>query len=81
MKYLILVGLLASTILAKVDINTASKDELMSIKGIGDKKAEGILNLREKSCFTNIEELTKVKWIGKKFIQKHKTELTVGKCK
>ena len=53
----------------------------MSIKGIGDKKAEGILNLREKSCFTNIEELTKVKWIGKKFIQKHKTELTVSKCK
>ncbi len=81
MKYLVLVGLVAGSLFAKVDINSASKDELVSLKGVGVKKADAILKTRKESCFKSIEELTKVKGIGKKFIEKHKAELTVSKCK
>ena len=81
MKYLLVVGLLVSGLSAAVDINSASKEELMSLKGVGAKKAEAILKMRKESCFKSIEELTKVKGIGKKFIEKHKAELIAGKCK
>ena len=80
MKYFIIVGLITSALFAIIDINTASKDELVSLKGIGYKKADAILQMRKKSCFKTVEELTKVKGIGKKFIQKHKAELTANKC-
>ena len=81
MKYLALIGLVTGILFATVDINTASKDELMGLKGVGAKKADAILKMRKESCFKSIEDLTKVKGIGKKFIEKHKDELTVSKCK
>lgn len=81
MKYLVLAGLIVSILFATVDINTASKDELKSLKGIGNKKADAILKVRKNSCFKSVEELIKVKGIGKKFIEKHKDELRVSKCK
>ena len=81
MKYLVLTGLIVSTLFATVDINNASKEKLMSIKGIGVKKAKAILKMREKYCFKSVEELIKVKGIGKRFIKKHKDELIAGKCK
>ena len=81
MKYFVLVGVVASALFATVDINTATKDELVSLKGVGAKKADAILQIRKESCFKSIEELTKVKGIGKKFIEKHKAELTASKCK
>ena len=81
MKYLVLVGLVTGSLFATVDINTASKDELMELKGVGAKKADAILKMRQESCFKSVEELTKIKGIGKKFIKKHKSELTASKCK
>ena len=81
MKYFVLVGLVVSGLFATVDINTASKAELVSLKGVGAKKADAILKMRKDSCFKSVEELTKVKGIGKKFIEKHKAELSASKCK
>ena len=81
MKKFVVIGFLVGTLLATVDINSASKKELMSIKGIGAKKADAILKMRKESCFKSIEDLAKVKGIGKKFIQKHKSDLVAKKCK
>ncbi len=52
---------------AKVNINTATIEELMSLKGIGEKKAESIVEHREKiGSFTTIEDLKGVKGVGDK---------------
>ncbi len=52
---------------AKVNINTATIEELMSLKGIGEKKAESIVEHREQiGSFTTIEDLKGVKGVGDK---------------
>jgi len=47
-------------------LNSASKTELMEIKGIGESKATAILNERKKSKFTSFDDLQRVKGIGEK---------------
>ncbi|QSR48894.1 ComEA family DNA-binding protein [Aeromonas veronii] len=49
----------------KVDINTATLAELTSLKGIGDKKAQAIVDYREKQGkFTSVDQLADVNGIG-----------------
>ena len=50
-----------------LDINKASKDELMSIKGIGPVLAERIIAGRP---YKDVEDLLKVKGIGRKKLEK-----------
>ena len=46
---------------SNVNINTASKEELLSLKGIGDSRAEDIINYRtENGKFAAIEDIMKV---------------------
>ena len=66
---------------ASVDINTADTKELTTLKGIGKTKAEAIVNYRENNCFKSVNELSKVKGIGKKTVEKNKDDLTVSECK
>lgn len=59
----------------KVDINTANKEELMSINGIGDKKAELIIINRP---YKNIWELSKINGISEEFMTKISGEVCVS---
>jgi len=81
MKILAMLVMGFSFMFGAIDINNAGKSELMSLKGIGAKKADTILTYRTSHCFKNINELQNVKGIGPKFIEKNKNELTVGDCK
>lgn len=55
----------------KININQASDNELAAIKGIGSKKAQAIIQYREENGdFVSIEDLIKVKGIGKGTLQK-----------
>jgi len=81
MKILIMILLGISLAFGAIDINHASKKELISIKGLGDKKASSIISYRQKHCFKNIGEIVKVKGIGKKFLEKNRANLQVGSCK
>ncbi len=50
-----------------LNINTATKEELIDLPGIGEATAEKIISFREqKKGFKKIEELMNVKGIGKK---------------
>lgn len=58
--------------LQKVNVNTASAAELQLLKGIGEAKAKAIVEYRETNGkFASLEDLTKVKGIGPKFIEKN----------
>jgi len=56
----------------KVNLNTASKVQLMKIPGIGEKTAIKILEYREKHQFTNVDDIMNIKGIGKKKFEKMK---------
>jgi competence protein ComEA len=51
------------------EVNTATKEQLMEIKGIGDKKASAIITLRNEGNFTSFDDVQKVSGIGKKMIE------------
>mgnify|MGYP003424679286 FL=1 len=49
----------------KINLNTASADELAALKGVGEKKAQAIVDYREKQGkFTSVEQLEEVSGIG-----------------
>ncbi|MGY8629205.1 ComEA family DNA-binding protein [Nitrosomonas europaea] len=53
------------SVLAGVDINTASQADLESVKGLGPVKAKAIIEYRNKyGMFKSVEELANVKGIG-----------------
>ena len=75
---LVLLLFLASAAFAKVNINSADARELATLPGIGKAKAEAIIKYRqEKGNFKTIQDLTKVKGIGEKIVQKIEDEVTV----
>ena len=62
----------------KVNINTATVEELKTLKGIGEKKAEAIIEYRKKNgSFKNKEELMKVRGIGKKLYESFEERVIV----
>ncbi|CAK8721231.1 hypothetical protein GCAAIG_10835 [Candidatus Electronema halotolerans] len=76
---LLLIFLLATSALAEVNINTASKEELNALPGIGPVKAEAIIKYRqEKGPFKSVDELKNVYGIGDKILDRLKSEISVG---
>lgn len=61
-----------------VNLNTASKEELMTLSGIGESRAEDIIRYREENGgFQNIEDIMKVSGIKDAAFQKIKDRITV----
>ena len=61
-----------------ININTANKEQLMKISGVGKTKAEAIISYREKNGdFKKKEDITKVKGIGKATFEKIKDKIEV----
>ena len=82
----IVVTLLALTLSAfvyadPININTADAQALSkNIKGVGLKKAQAIVAYREKNgAYKKIEDLTKVKGIGNKLLEKNNGTILVEK--
>jgi len=61
-----------------ININTANKEQLMKISGVGKTKAEAIISYREKNGdFKKKEDITKVRGIGKATFDKIKDKIEV----
>ncbi len=61
-----------------VNINTASKEQLMTLSGIGESRAEDIIQYREEyGGFQKIEDIMKVSGIKEAAFQKIKDSITV----
>lgn len=62
----------------KVNLNTATKEELMTLKGIGEAKAEDIIAYREShGGFSKIEDIMKISGIKNAAFEKIKDDITV----
>ena len=62
----------------KININTATSEELQSLKGIGPSTASSIIAYREEyGRFSSIEEIMNVKRIGEKTFAKIKDRISV----
>ncbi len=63
---------------SKININTASESELITIPGIGPSKASSIISYREENGkFSAIEDIMNVTGIKEKFFEKVKDHITV----
>jgi competence protein ComEA len=61
-----------------VDLNQAGIDELCTLPGIGRKKAEAIVALRDRRPLTRVTQLLQVKGIGHKTLQKLKPRVVIN---
>jgi len=62
----------------KINLNTATEEQLQALPGIGPASAKNILEYRSKAGkFNRIEEIINVKGIGEKKFLKIKDRLTV----
>jgi len=61
--------LLSGYLFGAINVQTASKAELMSISGIGEKKADAIIKYRKKHKLKSTDDLLKVPGIGKGIVK------------
>ncbi len=63
---------------SKININTATKEELVTLNGIGDSKAEAIIEYRKKNGnFNSIDDIKNVSGFGDSIFAKIKDSITV----
>lgn len=60
-----------------ININTASKEELITLPNIGDKRADAIIEYRNANKFEKIEDIKNVTGIGDKFYEALKDLITI----
>lgn len=61
-----------------VDINTAAKEELLTLPGVGESRAQSIISYREKNGgFSRIEDIMKVEGIKEGMFAKMKDKICV----
>lgn len=62
----------------KVNINTADKETLMTIKGVGEKRADAIIAYRESNGeFKSVEDLSKVSGVSTTIVDENRENLSV----
>ncbi|MFO7577559.1 MAG: ComEA family DNA-binding protein [Pelovirga sp.] len=77
--FLLVVGGFGQSAIAfeKINLNTATVEQLTSLTGIGPVTAQKIDEYRQANRFASIDELKNVKGIGDKTLEKLRDQLTV----
>src|SRR5262245_6911062 len=66
-----------SGVMAAVNINTATKEELTTLQGIGEKRAQDIIDYRTKNGpFKSVDDLEKIPGIGPGTMKQIRPQLT-----
>ena len=83
LKKLLAVALLTAPLLVAaadaIDINSADKQQLMQMNGVGEARAEAIIEYREKNGeFGSVDELSEVSGIGAATLDNNREMLTAG---
>lgn len=60
----------------KLNLNSATLEELIALPGIGESKARAILLRREQKPFHSVQELRSIKGFGPKLVASLKDQLT-----
>lgn len=61
-----------------VNLNKSTVEQLLTLKGVGNTKAQAIIAYRQQvGGFKSIDELTKVSGIGDKIVSQNKTRLSI----
>jgi competence protein ComEA len=64
--------------MAVVNINTATKEELTTLKGVGEKRAQEIIDYRKKNGnFKSVDDLEKVPGLGPGLMKQIRSQVTV----
>ena len=67
-----------SIMTGKININTSTKEELMTLQGIGESKANDIIKYRDTNgLFNSIEDIKKVTGIGENVFASIKENITI----
>lgn len=73
------IALYAAGAAAAVNINTATQEELQTLDGVGEARAQAIIDHREDAGnFDTKSEVTDVDGIGKKTLESIRSDITVG---
>ncbi len=78
---LTLLLLCCSVLFGAINLQTASKEELMTIKGIGEKKAEQIIEYRKTNKISSPEDLKNIKGFGESIVSNVKAENKIDEKK
>ncbi len=62
----------------KVDVNTASVEQLAALPGIGATKAAAIVEERKRKAFGSVDDLERVTGIGPKTLSELRSQVRVG---
>ena len=62
----------------RIDLNRASVVELMRLPGVGRKKAEAMVALRQRAPFKRLEDVLTVKGISPRWLEKNRPHLAIG---
>ena len=66
--------------LAAINVQKASKDDLMCIKGIGDKKASAIIKYRKSHTLKSAKDLLEIKGFGKALVKNVEKDIKAVAC-
>ncbi|WP_141048433.1 ComEA family DNA-binding protein [Aliarcobacter cryaerophilus] len=76
-KFVAILAIFSALFLGAIDLKTASKSDLMQIKGIGEKKADAIIEYRKSNTINSADDLKNIKGFGDTIIDNIKKDIKV----
>jgi competence protein ComEA len=80
MKKILFMLAITLSFLSALNVQKASKDELMCIKGIGEKKASAVIKYRKSHKLKSAQDLLDIKGFGKALVKNVKNDIKSVAC-